>query len=62
MGNDELAATRRSLHGVAELVLAGPQYRATGRLRLGMVPGGFATTTLSPACWLTARWWRAPRG
>ena len=44
MGHDELAATRRSLHGVAELVLAGPQYRATGRLRLCVVPGGFATT------------------
>jgi hypothetical protein len=29
---------------VAELVLAGPQYRATGKLRLGVVPGGFATT------------------
>jgi hypothetical protein len=43
MGNDELAVTRRSLHGVAELVLAGPQYRATGRLRLGVIPGGFAT-------------------
>ena len=39
----ELAVTRRSLHGVAELVLAGPQYRATGKLRLGIVPGGFAT-------------------
>src|ERR1700757_2173034 len=48
MGHDELAVTRRSLHGVAELVLAGPQYRATGRLRLGVVPGGFATTALSP--------------
>jgi hypothetical protein len=48
MGHDLLAATRRSLHGVAELVLAGPQYRATGRLRLGVVPGGFATTALSP--------------
>ena len=48
MGHDVLAATRRSLHGVAELVLAGPQYRATGRLRLGVVAGGFATTTLSP--------------
>ena len=48
MGHDDLAATRRSLHGVAELVLAGPQYRATGRLRLGIVAGGFATTTLSP--------------
>ena len=43
MGNDELAAARRSLHGVAELVLAGPQYRATGKLRLAVVPGGFAT-------------------
>ena len=48
MGHDELAATRRSLHGVAELILAGPQYRATGRLRLGVVAGGFATTTLTP--------------
>lgn len=48
MGNDDLAATRRSLHGVAELVLAGPQYRATGRLRLGVVAGGFATTSLTP--------------
>jgi len=44
----ELAVTRRSLHGVAELVLAGPQYRVTGKLRLGVVPGGFATTTLTP--------------
>jgi hypothetical protein len=44
MGTDELAVTRRSLHGVAELVLAGPQYRATGRLRLRVVAGGFATT------------------
>jgi hypothetical protein len=43
MGHDELGVTRRSLHGVAELVLAGPQYRATGKLRLGVVPGGFAT-------------------
>jgi hypothetical protein len=48
MGHDELAATRRSLHAVAEHVLAGPQYRATGRLRLGVVAGGFATTTLTP--------------
>ncbi len=43
MGGDELAAARRSLHAVAELVLAGPQYRATGRLRLRVTPGGFAT-------------------
>ncbi len=44
MGQEALAVTRRSLHGVAELVLAGPQYRATGRLRLRVVPVGFATT------------------
>src|SRR5579859_5885092 len=48
MGHDELTVARRSLHGVAELVLAGPQYRATGRLRLGIVPGGFATTLAPP--------------
>ena len=48
MVHDELAVTRRSLHGVAELVLAGPQYRATGRLRLRVVPGGFATTMAPP--------------
>jgi hypothetical protein len=48
MAQDELAVTRRSLHGVAELVLAGPQYRATGKLRLGVVPGGFATV-LTPS-------------
>jgi len=46
MGEQELVVTRRSLHGVAELVLAGPQYRATGKLRLRVVPGGFATTLL----------------
>jgi hypothetical protein len=44
MGQQELVVTRRSLHGVAELVLAGPQYRATGKLRLRVVPDGFATT------------------
>jgi hypothetical protein len=43
MGPEVLATTRRSLHAVAELVLAGPQYRAIGKLRLRVVPGGFAT-------------------
>ena len=43
MGQQVLAATRRSLHAVAELVLAGPQYRAIGKLRLRVIPGGFAT-------------------
>jgi hypothetical protein len=36
-----VAATRRSLHAVAERVLAGPQYRAHGEIRLQVTPGGF---------------------
>lgn len=40
----DLASTRRSLHAVAELVLAGPQYAEAGTIRLRVVPGGFATT------------------
>jgi len=39
----ELTRTRRSLHAVAELVLAGPQYRTSGTIRLRVIPGGFAT-------------------
>ncbi|MEU4253781.1 hypothetical protein AB0F15_40955 [Amycolatopsis sp. NPDC026612] len=39
----EWEPTRRSLHGVAELLLAGPQHRATGRIDLRVVTGGFAT-------------------
>ncbi len=38
-----LATTRRGLHAVAELVLAGPQYRSHGTIRLRVTPGGFAT-------------------
>jgi hypothetical protein len=37
-------ATRRAWHAVAELVLAGPQHRRTGTIRLRVIPGGFATT------------------
>ncbi|MFI0348854.1 hypothetical protein [Actinomadura sp. 9N407] len=40
---DELTTTRRALHGVAELLLAGPQYRAAGTIRLAITPDGFAT-------------------
>jgi hypothetical protein len=43
MDEHSLAVTRRSLHGVAELVLAGPQHRNGGGIRLRVVPGGFAT-------------------
>jgi hypothetical protein len=35
--------TRRSLHAVAELVLAGPQHRRTGEIRLVVTPTGFRT-------------------
>ncbi|HET7399736.1 MAG TPA: hypothetical protein VFJ94_14560 [Intrasporangium sp.] len=35
--------TRRALHGVAELVLAGPQWRTSGTIRLRVTPGGFGT-------------------
>jgi len=38
-----LIRTRDSLHGVAELLLAGPQYAASHDIRLRPVPGGFAT-------------------
>src|SRR3954447_21874999 len=38
-----LETTRRSLHGVAELVLAGPQHRRSQTIRLLVQPGGFRT-------------------
>jgi hypothetical protein len=40
---DVLATTRRSLHGVAEAVVAGPQFRAAGTMRLRAREGGFGT-------------------
>lgn len=39
----DLVATRRSLHGVAEWLLAGPQHAASGTIRLAPATGGFAT-------------------
>jgi hypothetical protein len=38
-----LAQTRRALHGVAELLLAGPQHAASGTIRLRPLRGGFGT-------------------
>lgn len=38
-----LVGTRRALHGVAEYVLAGPQYAASQSIRLRVTPGGFGT-------------------
>lgn len=43
MATTKLVTTRQSLHGVAEAVVAGPQYRATGTMRLRQRPGGFGT-------------------
>ena len=42
MDPSSLVTTRRALHGVGELVIAGPQYFAQGDIRLRVVPGGFA--------------------
>jgi hypothetical protein len=45
-----LEATRRALHGVAELVLAGPQHASVDTVRLRVIPGGFATSLAEPPC------------
>jgi hypothetical protein len=45
MNLDDLARTRRSLHAVAEHVLAGPQHAVSDTVRLRVVEGGFATST-----------------
>jgi hypothetical protein len=43
MDTSTLESTRRSLHGLAELVLAGPQYARSGDIRLRVTATGFAT-------------------
>ncbi|MGH3622770.1 MAG: hypothetical protein ACRDQ5_13390, partial [Sciscionella sp.] len=43
MNEETLATTRRSLHGAAELLLAGPQFRRSGTIRLRVTPDGFGT-------------------
>jgi hypothetical protein len=48
MDTQLLTMTRRSLHGAAELLLAGPQHRATGRIDLRAIDGGFATAAEPP--------------
>ncbi|MGQ0466291.1 MAG: hypothetical protein ACT4QG_13315 [Sporichthyaceae bacterium] len=49
----DLAETRRSLHALAEQVLAGPQHRRSGTIRLRVGPDGFGTIA-EPELWLTA--------
>jgi hypothetical protein len=43
MNEQTLESTRQTLHGVAELVLAGPQYAESGTIRLRVTPDGFGT-------------------
>ncbi len=42
-----LVATRRSLHAVAELLMAGPQHRLAGTIRLAVTSDGFSTVALT---------------
>jgi hypothetical protein len=52
-----VVATRRQLHGIAESFIAGPQYRATGTIRLAVRPDGFSATTLAIAVHGTTLVW-----
>jgi hypothetical protein len=46
-GFDEVyVATRRQLRGVAESLIAGPQYRKAGTIRLAVRPDGFAAVAI----------------
>ena len=44
--DDAYVATRRQLRGVAESLIAGPQYRVSGTIRLAVRPGGFTGVAL----------------
>lgn len=52
------ASTRRQLRGVAESLIAGPQFRASGTIRLAVRPDGFVGVELplsvhgTEFCWL----------
>jgi hypothetical protein len=43
---DSYGATLHQLRGIAENLIAGPQFRATGTVRLAVRPAGFSGTTL----------------
>jgi len=46
-GVDEIyVATRRQLRGVAESLIAGPQYRKAGTIRLAVCPDGFTAVAI----------------
>jgi hypothetical protein len=44
--DDTFVATRRQLRGVAESLVAGPQYRESGTIRLAVRPDGFSAVAL----------------
>lgn len=46
MTDTAFVATRRQLRGVAESLIAGPQYRAAGTIRLAVRPAGFIGAAL----------------
>jgi len=46
---ETFVATRRQLHGIAESLIAGPQYRTAGTIRLAVRPDGFTGTAVSIA-------------
>ncbi|MCV7226840.1 hypothetical protein [Mycolicibacterium komossense] len=46
MAIDAYTTTCRQLRGIAESLLAGPQFRATGTIRLAVRPAGFVGTAL----------------
>jgi hypothetical protein len=43
---DVYVDTRRQLRGIAESLIAGPQHRSSGTVRLAVRPGGFAAVAL----------------
>ncbi|MFI5508647.1 hypothetical protein ACIA48_14335 [Mycobacterium sp. NPDC051804] len=47
--DDRYVATRRQLRGVAESLIAGPQYRSSGTIRLAVRQDGFAAMTIPVA-------------
>ena len=46
MPTESYLATRNQLRGIAESLIAGPQFRAGGTIRLAVRPAGFAGTAL----------------
>jgi hypothetical protein len=46
--DENIRTTRRSLHGIAELLMAGPQHRASGTIRLRVGGGEWFGTVTDP--------------